>query len=45
MTETEDDNGGKICCQWCGDMFPPEKMATAGLCESCVDVADEEMEP
>lgn len=43
--ETEDDDDGMICCQWCGDEFPPEKMATAGFCEGCVEVADEEMEP
>ena len=34
-------SGEVLCCEWCGDEFPPEKMATLGLCHACVEVADE----
>lgn len=29
-----------VCCDWCGDEYPPEEMATAELCQECIHVAD-----
>jgi len=29
-----------VCCEWCGDEFPPEEMATPGLCSECIEVAE-----
>jgi len=29
------------CCEWCGDEYLHEEMATLGLCIECYDVADE----
>ena len=33
-----------VCCEWCGEEFAPEEMATAELCHECVEVADREDE-
>lgn len=29
-----------VCCEWCGDEFVPEEMATEALCHECAEVAD-----
>jgi hypothetical protein len=29
-----------VCCEWCGDEFVPEEMATEALCQECVETAD-----
>lgn len=30
-----------LCCEWCGDEFPINRMETLGLCAECYVVADE----
>jgi len=29
-----------VCCEWCGEEYIPEDMATPELCHECVEVAD-----
>lgn len=30
-----------VCCEWCGEEFTPEEMATAEICHDCVEVVED----